>query len=471
MNNGLRHFRNQCVAAGRSLERMGVGLSAFAMLALNSSLWLREVRTSIGWVMLAFNFWVVGTVTAGAGAGEMQSGVRGRNHRGRLAAAELRDWPIPALPVNSIARVAAEALAGLAVLVAWQLAFLVVASVLTTWDLVPTMRFLGLVDVVVLPMAAGWLLPARLQLLHHLRGAGATLIGAAAVNASISASSPLPVLLVSAVLTLVLFGTSDVAARIGDRSRRRVGGAAHGALARRSRPPLRQLWRDALLGPLESNRGVFYAAGGAALLAYLLGLVERELGIVRGGLIFAATVLPGFGVLRRPLGLGLTFVGGPSSRGAGGIFGGRCFAGGMLLPLRREWVARSFYLHVLVAGAVCVGLGLLAEVISSPFFGVEIRSAGIAGLPWPLALMVPSLGGLATASAMGDRRLRALSLTALLLTWPTAVARGVLVFVPSASGGMKAWLVLAIAVVLALVGGVPPLVYLFPRKRGAIRRP
>jgi hypothetical protein len=67
--------------------------------------------------------------------------------------------------------------------------------------------------------------------------------------------------------------------------------------------------------------------------------------------------------------------------------------------------------------------------------------------------------------------MRVLSLAALALTLP-GYGVGVMITHPAVvSAGSGMWLATAIGLALAIVGGVPPLLYLFPRKRASVRRP
>ena len=81
-------------------------------------------------------------------------------------------------------------------------------------------------------------------------------------------------------------------------------------------------------------------------------------------------------------------------------------------------------------------------------------------LPW--LLMLPSLGGCLASSAVGRRELKWLSLAA--LSWTPVVYFIAVGFWPAAAGGpSKIRFAGAIGLVLAMVVGVPPLVYLFPK--------
>ena len=85
--------------------------------------------------------------------------------------------------------------------------------------------------------------------------------------------------------------------------------------------------------------------------------------------------------------------------------------------------------------------------------------------------MVPSWAGYLASTAAGNRRLAVLSLVSLVLT-PFAYLYGsVFGFFRYGVWEDAFWIGAVIALVFALVGGAPPLIYLFPRKRIASRRP
>ena len=142
-----------------------------------------------------------------------------------------------------------------------------------------------------------------------------------------------------------------------------------------------------------------------------------------------------------------------------------------MLPLRPEWVTRAFYSHGLVAGGAFVGLCLAGARLSGMpnFIGVGMRT----GQPFawvPYMLMVPSFAGLLASRAAGDHHMRALSGAALILTLPGYLIGMFLPFrvLPFVERGFG--LAGLVALILALVGGLPPLVHLLPRKTPGGRR-
>ena len=323
MNNGLRHFTNQFVSAWRSwlvILVFSFAAGIFFMGVLLST----EPDFLVGGmfvVLLAQVGWGVAVVGAGSvNSTATDKPAVGLGRGQPRGPAELHDSD------HRITRVGAEALAGLAVLMAFQAAFLVLAFPLTGRDALPLMRVSLLGDVAALPAAAAWLLPARSKHVYGLRGAAVSLAGAVAVYTSVSMGSPVPALLVSMGLAVVLFATSDVVARIEGRPRRQAASTPRTALARRWRAPMEQLWHDALFGPILAERGVLCAAAGAAVAAFLLRFVEGVPRIVVDTLFFVATFTPGLFLATRPLGLA-PLGGGPSRRA--GAPRGTWFAGGL----------------------------------------------------------------------------------------------------------------------------------------------
>ena len=447
MRNGLRHFVNQVAAAGRSPGRLGAGLAAAVFVALIGDTASHNPGGVRHWAETGVLLYLASVVVAFAGADDPSS-TSDSDGLSRFSAANLVDWPSPTLPVAPSMRAAAEALAGLAVLLLFELALLTAGSAVFGWDVLPAMRAQGLMDVAILPAVAACLLPSRSQWLHLGRAAMVSVIGGSAACVSLSLVSPLPVLMTSIVLTLVLFRTSDAVARIDRRPRRAARRPPRGALARSARPPLAQLCRDAVASPFEANTLVLYAAAGAEMLALMFGPVTSVPGIVRRGLIFAATLGPALVLAESPLGLNM--LDNRSRLGAQAVFGWQAPAGSMVLPLRGEWIVRAFYLHGLAAGAVFVAAVMIA--IGVPPVAVW--------LPWALAL--PSFAGSRAALAAGARGMTALSQVAFLLIL-SGYGFGLLRY-GSGEGNLGFWIGTALASGCALVGGVPPLVYLFPKR-------
>ena len=113
MNNSLRHFANQFVAAWRSWMVIWVGslvAGVFFMIVL-----LSIEPNSLEWGMFVFLLAVVGWAAAVAGAGSVNSARTDKPAVGLLPGASLAARPNPTIPIHRITRVGAEALAGLAV--------------------------------------------------------------------------------------------------------------------------------------------------------------------------------------------------------------------------------------------------------------------------------------------------------------------------------------------------------------------
>lgn len=146
-----------------------------------------------------------------------------------------------------------------------------------------------------------------------------------------------------------------------------------------------------------------------------------------------------------------------------------------VLPIRREWVMRAFYAHGLMTGTLVIVLGTIGARLTGTSFFSDISSLGQSSddatvwLPW--ILMVPSWAGFLASTAAGNRRLAVLSLVSLVLT-PFAFLYGSVFFLLRYGVLEDAFRIGAIiALGFALVGGVPSLIFLFPRKKASIRRP
>jgi hypothetical protein len=194
-----------------------------------------------------------------------------------------------------------------------------------------------------------------------------------------------------------------------------------------------------------------------ALALRIAGAVPH---VVIQWLTLTAFVLPGVALMARPL--GFPFSGTSSKPRVVAFFEKGGFGGGTVLPLRREWVVRSFYLHGLATGALSVGL--LSGVFGWPPAIVWLQ----------FALIIPPYAGLLAAEAAGERWLMTLCLVALVFTWPADIGGALLaasdLHQVATIGPPTDWFAFVPRLFFACVGGVPPLVYLFPRKRVA-RRP
>jgi hypothetical protein len=469
MRNGLRHFTNRFTAAWRSPLSILGGLVA-AFLSVGAVVTTADPGSGLGHVesvsFVALVLFQIGVVASAIGAGAGGDGRGQSSLAARLVGASLRDWTNPALPLGRTARVLAEALAGVLVVVACQSAFFIVATVALGSEAVDLARLAAVADATVLPVSVAWLLPSRVQRLHILRWVLAAAAGAVAALTG----GPLVALLGSLVLTIVLFTTADALARIERKRPRPTKRPARNPLVRRPRPPLQALCRDAWLGPIEVGRHGLYLSVSLTLAAVALRMIKGVPHGVVQGLMTWAPVMAGMPLVMNPLGLVNLAV--PSRLGGQGLFRVDAWAGRSVLPLRPEWVTRALYCHGLAAGGAFVGLCLAGAGLSGmPNFMGAGMGSGRPVLWVPYVLMAPSFAGFLASRAAGDHRMRVLSLAALALTLP-GYGVGVMITHPAVvSAGSGMWLATAIGLALAIVGGVPPLLYLFPRKRASVRRP
>jgi hypothetical protein len=467
MRNGLRHLAIRFAAAWRSpLSILGgliaAVLSAAAVAAVAAT---ADADSGLGQLesvlFVALVLGQIGIAAAAIGAGDGGDGRGQSSLSARLFGATPRDWTNPGLPIGRTTRVLAEALAGVLVVMTCQGVLLLVGAVAYGPAASALPGLAAVLDATVLPVAVAWLLPGRAQGFHVLRGVLAAMAGAVAALTG----GPLVALLGSSVLTVVLFATADAFSWI-ERGRPRKGErSARSSLVRRGRPPRQALCRDAWLGPIEVGRRGIWVSGALILAAVALGLVK---GVPHRAVQLLTTWAPpmaGFPLVMNPLGLINLSV--PSRLGGQGLFRVDAWARRSVLPLRPEWVTRALYCHGLAAGGAFVGLCLAGAWLSGmPNFMGAGMGSGRPVLWAPYLLMVPSFAGFLASRAAGDNRMRTLSLTALVLTVPGYVV-GVIVHLADVGGGSGMWLANAIALALAMVGGLPPLVYLFPKRTRA----
>ena len=460
MKNGLHHLTVRVMAACRNPLSVGAGF-AVALVGFVASGVAHEVTMpDDAWLVLAGGTMMsmqVGLLVAAVGAGEGSSGAANSSMFARIYGAGIDAWPNPTLPIHRFIRVVGEALAGLVIVATWQGVLVLVGRGVLDVSWFPTANDAAIIDAMALPLALAWLLPCRAQALHAARAIGAALFGVA-MFVAIGAPAGLPSMaLISAMSTVALLATANGVARVEGRRRRPGKGASHHSLVRRSHPPLVELWRDACLGPLERGKALLFAG----LVTSLAALACRFLGgvppLAREVLSGIAAQWTGFALIMFPL--GVNAFGASVQPGNRRLFDGHSGTEWRVLPLRREWVMRAFYGHGLVAGAAFVGLNLLAVWLSpgAPgFMGMGLEGGPIRWLPY--LLMVPSFAGFLVCRAAGDSRLGAVSLTALAWTVPGSLI-GLFANLRGSWHGA-----LAFALCCALVGGVPPLCHLFPRR-------
>jgi hypothetical protein len=251
-------------------------------------------------------------------------------------------------------------------------------------------------------------------------------------------------------VSLLLVDWTPSLPRLGARAvpppeaRRRVG-----------RSPETQLRRDFWLRPFPA------AAALLSVQALLVG-VDQFAVLPRYGFFFASLLVFSFSlslVAMRPLGLDLIA---SSLAGKSGLRLGDFGRAWSVLPVRREAVARGVYVHGMITGVAIGTLFLGANLLTTWLRTGEPRFIDASRAPGPefflpFAAAIPCLAGALTAGAMGDRVRGILSLTSMFVVFVSHVACLILQVSPPLHG----W----ILIVIAMVGGLPPLIHaLSPRE-------
>ncbi len=386
---------------------------------------------------------------AASGAGRSSSGRFPGFLPGR---GQPRDWPNPALPLGPGVRALVEALAGFGAMVIWQ----VVLIEADPFSVFPGPKNFGLslpawlsvfaaTWCVIVPAAMVWLLPARSRVVSLLRGLIVTILATVALAMPFNS---VPVVLVfAAALVAALLATARIAMIPGPFTlAARSSGPA--VMFREPRAPLAQLWRDACLWPVREGKPMFIIAAACFVPAAALSRAHVAPDMLVYLLTMVSLMSVAITLAMYPLGTHAIAAG---QGVAASLFNGNIGRAWIGLPLRREWVTRSFYVHGLIAGLTFVALNYLGMRITGgpAFFSIEVTSGAI---DWvALLCAVPPFAGFLTCRAAGDRVRGAISLVSLVL-----ILAG-LPFMLTANRHA----LLALTVVLAVAGGAPPIVHLF----------
>jgi hypothetical protein len=455
------HLATRWMAAFRSPRDCYVGFAAAFMLT-GAQMSAMGVNHNVDWVLAALILAGVTSFAAMSGAG---ASTGGRPPGFGLARSEARDVPNPTLPLDPGVRALMEALAGVGVVAVWQTLLVVIAPLsrsLVPIDLVGSgvgsLSGTFATWCVIVPGAMAWLLPAHSQVVSLLRGVTVTILAAAAFVISFS-SMPWAIDLAVA-LVATLLATARVAVIPGPFTRlgrpsdaRTAGGPQHregrsralaAVMFRQSRAPLAQLWWDACLGPLRSGKPALIACAACFIVGGALARAHIGSEMLAGSVTTIAPLLVASWLALHVLGTPATTAGGGVRAG---LFGGIGHAW-TRLPLRREWVIRTFYGHGLIVGLTFVALSLIGlKITGSP----PLFAGGIPGEPFswiPLLCAVPPFAGVMACAAAGDRVRGFISLVSLVL---------ILTALPYNSTPLGA--------ACALTGGLPPLVHLFNVRR------
>jgi hypothetical protein len=377
----------------------------------------------------------------------------GRTTGGRGASTRVR--ALPALPVGIRSRALAEALV---VLVVVALVRTSASLILPELDPGSFAIDTAIGSLIMLPTLIAWAAPAHNLNLQILRPLFVSLmeLGAALLGLMEAPAGVVSIPLVLSALVLATIHTTiplpDLRGGVPDR-------------ATRFRPgidPGRRLARDSW--HLVFERWGVPLAMLAAVVAVVLALDVRGLA-PRYSLLQAAVLVLVFVVTAalQPFGSKLIAL------GLSGRFGvrmgdfGRAWS---VLPVRREAVLRWVYLHGLVFGAVAwtgaVSIILVRSWARFGVFGLHAADGGALGeLVFPFAAAVPCMAGALTAAAVGDRLRTVISGVALLMVFHGHPV--LLIALGATLGGdseLAHGLHLAAMLLVALIGGVPPLVHL-----------
>jgi hypothetical protein len=376
------------------------------------------------------------------------------NALGRRSLASATGPPLPALPIGPRSRAVAEALVALVLAVAARTPLLLVRppdllfnlSVLLMRGPHPVSSTVAWTAGTILgalfawPLLLAWVTVPRLDRRGWL--APGLVMGALflAVGTGLS-SRPLSAALLALALSVVVLALVGTEIQVVRPASERPYGAR---LFRRSPGPMAQFRRDQWRGPLRAFWPFLVLAVPGPLVLAILHSRRFEL--------LALLLLLLTAILFYPSGLKLVSAAGP---GSGAVWNGYYLSAWSVLPVRRETVLRAVYAHGWAAG----GLVWLLFCLSRWLYG---------GGPWPSLFELPAVvlaSGLLVCAAAGDRWRGTLALVSLVtfqMGVPLLLTVAETVFLVHVKHERD--VLIAAAYVLAVVGGLPPLVHL--RSRG-----
>lgn len=455
-----RHARVRLVETLRSPYALSVVLlSGLATLALSPTLPLVNVAAdepldrfmlpliAVQWLWL----WpaLVTRAVAGRTTGSLWSAV---------------EQPLPQLPVSPRSRVLAEVGVVCALILGVRAIGFALAAFAASVPGLPTAEAAGYaaafavqwpLDVVVFaPVVAAWAHPTRVAPLVMLRPLLAALAvysaGRFGLYANLASAA-----IVAAVLTAVMVAPWGGDARGLRRLARRL--APQGPLWRRAHAS--QLTRDLLWQPLARNPAVVFGAlfgQGGLLVGQALDMWPPMVFHLGSSVVFGLLLAQ---VVLRPLGSPMIMA---SVSGLGRHRLGDFTAAWSVLPVKRHALLRGVYLHGLVGAlglwALMTGV-FLCRVWLEGGAAAAHDSRHAAALLLAAVFVTPLLAGLLLALAAGDRGLGILAGAALVAFLPVQIA--LTRVVEARLDGVPGWATaMALAALLAAVGGLPPLAHL-----------
>lgn len=401
------------------------------------------------------------------------------------------EWPLPALPVGARARLLGEVAVLLLFLVVLRLPVgllgeagrELLAGAEPLWPEAPfgarVLAETARGALLFFPVLLAWSVPTRSKGWFFARPLTVVAILFAAIEAGLL-HQPIVLAAVSLALSAAVILTVGWEPRLGARA-----GAGRGGPLRLDRPalaPEARFLRDRWSRPL-----LFYGApvalGFLALLGVLIlesrgalsRLAERgslEADFIKGGSLGAL-----IGLLPLPLlyPVGISLLKGVTGSRPGSLAPGGYAEAWSVLPVPPWKVSRAIYEHAFLGGVILWGL-LMAYALLAYTMGVNSHRIVLYFLP--LVLAVPCGSGLLVALAFGDNLRTGLSLTCLLLFVPLQIGAEYLagrfpfhlLAVPDGPAARLSVCVI-LGLLLALVGGLPPLTYLRRDRaaRGAAR--
>jgi hypothetical protein len=377
----------------------------------------------------------------------------GRATGGRGTA--LRHQALPTLPVGARARAVAEVL----LVLVWLTAVRSSASLVYPGLEARSVAISTLIGALaMLPPLISWAAPARSLNGYMLRPLVAVVLFASAGRLGFTVTLPGLAATSLLVVVLVLFiagreWSLPALHRSVPKAEERV---------RLGIDPERRLRRDAWWLVLET-----WGTPAALLVAALVFVFALD---VRGSappyaLVGVFGVLLGFAVslTLRPFDSKLIALG---LGGRHGVRMGDFARAWSVLPVRREAVLRRVYLHgLLVLGSVWLGTVASVVIRSWALFGQPALRATDGGdlsiLLLPFGATVPCLAGMLTAAAVGDRVRTVISGAAFLLVFygHILLLASLTAFFDRGSN-IPRLIDIAFVVLIALIGGIPPLVHL-----------
>jgi hypothetical protein len=400
-------------------------------------------------------------------------------------------WTLPALPVGPSARLLGEALVVLLLLILLRLPahFLgeggreLLAGAVASWPEAPYgLRVLAAAlrgALLFLPLLLAWSAPTKSKGWYFARPLAVAAILFLGIEAGL-AHRPAALVGVSLALSAAVLLTAGWEPR--RRARPSVRSGRPLRLARPGLEPHRRFLRDRWSRPLRLF-GAPVALGFATLLTVALlerrGVVSRflESGSFESDFFWGGGLGALLGILPLPLlyPVGVSIFKGARGGRPGSLAPGAYAEAWSVLPVPPEKVARAVYEHALLGGLILWGLVAI--------YAVAVHLAGVYSYRallffLPLVLAVPSGAGVLVGVAFGSTLRTAVSLACLLLFVPLQVGAEYLtdlypfsLFAALGEPVARLLVCVILGLVLALVGGLPPLAYLRRDRaaRGAAR--